>query len=82
MRVSGIEPKRAPLFSPTSASFLPSVVHAFMFFSLSNLLPPLSNSFPFLYTAGELDERTAASLWEVLLSNVTDSTHCLVNEYN
>lgn len=32
MRVSGIEPKRAPLFSPTSASFLPSVVHAFMFF--------------------------------------------------
>ena len=49
----------------------------FFFFSVSILLPLLFNSFPLLYSAGELDERTSASLWEVLLSNTTDSSPLL-----
>lgn len=85
MSVTGVRPERETRSSPPLLSnfppwlppFLPScALYVFFvcFFPLFTLLPLLLNSFPLLNSAGELDERTSATLWEVLLSNMTDST--------
>lgn len=60
--------------TPRLPPFLPSMLLSLQFFFY---FLPLSNSFPLLYSAGELDERTSASLWEVPLGHMTDPSPLL-----